>query len=142
MERLLKILKVRVVIKSIINETLKVIIISLGLLLGIVSFGYKMLILSDIPISFTTSEAIFSQLLFFVSTMFITLSLTSLKSIDGRSISLGILIFVFSFNLLVLGTDLTNDPPAVAQLQLAPVLHLAFLVVLNLFLLIKNWNNK
>ena len=115
---------------------------SLGLLLGIVSFGYKMLILSDIPISFTTSEAIFSQLLFFVSTMFITLSLTSLKSTNGRSISLGILIFVFSFNLLVLGTDLTNDPPAVAQLQLAPVLHLSFLVVLNLFLLIKNWNNK
>lgn len=115
---------------------------SFGFLFGFISFGYKMLILSDIPISFTSSEALFSQILFFVSTLFITFSLISLKSNRGRGISLGILTIALSFNLLVFGTDLTNATPAVAQLQLAPVLHLGFLVVLNLFLLFKSWNNK
>ncbi len=121
---------------------MSVIFMSLGLLFGLISFSYKMLIISDIPVSFTTTEALFSQLLFFIATLFFALFLASIKKNSVKGISIGFLILAFSFNLLVFRTDLANDSPALVQLQIAPVLHLGFLVVLNLFLLIKNWNKS
>ncbi|WP_270181174.1 hypothetical protein [Alkalihalobacillus sp. CinArs1] len=122
-------------IKSILKVTLTAVTMTMGCLVGLMAFGYKMLILSDIPVSFTTTEAIWSQTFFFVSTLLLAIALMSLKSKLGRGISLGVLVLIFLFNLLVLKTDITNDSAAVAQLQLAPVLHIGFLVVINLFLL-------
>ncbi|MCA0992124.1 hypothetical protein [Pseudalkalibacillus hwajinpoensis] len=78
-------------------------------LFGLISFRYKMVIISDILVSFTTTEALFSQLLFFIATLFIALSLASIKTNSVKGMSLGFLILAFPFNLLVFRTDLAND---------------------------------
>ncbi|MCA0969711.1 hypothetical protein LCM20_03770 [Halobacillus litoralis] len=109
-----------------------------GVALGILAFSFRTLILSDIPVSFSAPEGMTALLLLFSATAVLSITLLFLKT----NIGFGIMTMLFSlalfFTLQVLKTDLKNDPPAIAQLQLEPVLHSAFLLLFTITLWFRN----
>ncbi|KGP89986.1 hypothetical protein N780_07600 [Pontibacillus chungwhensis BH030062] len=125
--------------KNLLRSTLSSLLIGLGFLTGIFAFAYKMLILSDIPVSFSNSEAFVAQVLFFTSTTFISFGILAVKSDLGRVIAAGFIMLALLFNLPVFHTPLFDHMASVAFLQITPILHLSFLTLLSLYLLIRNW---
>ncbi|KGP73835.1 hypothetical protein [Pontibacillus yanchengensis] len=129
--------------KAKVSVLIRTIFICIGFLVAFVAFAYNGLILSDIPISYTTSEAITSQVFFFIATGLLLIGLHSIQSNLGRSITASIFILAFLFMVQVVwggALDATSNS-SVVQLQLAPVLHVGLLLLVNVYLLIKNWND-
>ncbi|QST00320.1 hypothetical protein IMZ31_01590 [Pontibacillus sp. ALD_SL1] len=125
--------------KNLLRSTVSSLLIGLGFITGILAFAYKMLILSDIPVSFSTSEALVAQMLFFIATTFISFGILAVRSNLGRVIAAGFIMLALLFNLSVFQTPLFDHRASVAFLQMTPILHLSFLTLLSLYLLIRNW---
>lgn len=125
--------------RNLFRSTWSSVLIGLGFLIGILAFAYKMLILSDIPVSFSTSEAFFAQVLFLIATTFVSFGIPAVNSNLGRVITAGFIMLALLFNLPVFQTPLFDHRASVALLQITPVLHLSFLTLLSLYLLIRSW---
>ncbi|WP_222599339.1 hypothetical protein [Aquibacillus kalidii] len=121
-----------------------VLLFFIGFLIGLMAFGYRVLILSDIPVSYTTSEAVTAQISFFIASAMLLIALVSLKNRIGLGITAIIFTFSFLFNIQVIPSMVqgTNSNSSIVQLELAPVLHLGLLLLVNVYLLIQNWKQK
>lgn len=126
-------------VNTLLQGILSMFLLATGFCMGFIAFAYKTLIMSDIPISFTVSEALFAHVLFLIATALICISLSTLPSNAGRGMITGSLILTIPLNLLLLPTNLPGDKAGVALLQLAPVLHACFLSAAGIYLFIANW---
>ncbi|RWZ59060.1 hypothetical protein EQV77_08910 [Halobacillus fulvus] len=110
-----------------------------GIILGVIAFAYNMLILSDIPVSFETDEAMTSQFLFFLATAMIG---TGVIMMNNQKLLGGLFIFIsfgFVLQLQVLGVLIDGESAAVPMLQLAPLLHTGLLLLLNAASMLQSW---
>lgn len=131
--------------KSKLNILLIVVLFFLGFSTGIFSFGYRVLILGDIPVSYTTSEALVAQISFFISTLLLLFALVSSNHKIVRYVTAGIFTLVFLFHLNVFpNSDMweSSYDSSIAQLELAPVLHAGLLMIFNYFLIVQQLLNK
>ncbi|QDP41240.1 hypothetical protein [Radiobacillus deserti] len=112
----------------------------MGYVTGGIAFGYKTLILSDIPVSFTTAEALIAQILFFIASGVLLIALLSFQTRIGLGITIWVLTFTLLFNSQVIRSEMweagTNS--SAEQLQLSPVLHVSLLLLVNVYLFIIN----
>lgn len=111
----------------------------LGVFILFSAYLIQLVITSDIPVNFSISEAIFLQLVLFISTvLFIFASiLLSKKSTRYVVIAIFTLIFVVTLSSFLTDTDAEYFTVSYALLTLPFVLQPLLLVLLNEFLIIK-----
>ncbi|QTD39942.1 hypothetical protein [Sporosarcina sp. Te-1] len=116
----------------------------LGSLIGFVTFMLQTIMISDIPVSFTATEALVIHILYFVSTLFLICGVISIPSRAAYGVALLLLTAVFLFNIQVLDRRMFHAgyDPALLQIQLAPVLHLGFVLIVALFMMILQWRRQ
>lgn len=114
------------------------------LILGVLCAGfatfYRLLITSDIPVSYTISEGLVVQIMFGISTIFFLFASSSLKSNKGKNIiaSLFSLLFVWNISMFTIHTDADYYDSSYAQLQLSSLLNSGIVMFFNYYLIVKS----
>lgn len=110
----------------------------LGSFVGFVTFVLQTVMLSDIPVSFTATEALVIQVLYFVSTLLLMGGVLLIPSRVGYGVALLLFTAVFLFNIQVFDRRMLQDSydPALLQIQMAPVLHVGLVILFTLFLFV------
>ncbi|MCG3087937.1 hypothetical protein [Sporosarcina cyprini] len=113
----------------------------LGSFVGFVTFVLQTVMLSDIPVSFTATEALVIQVLYFVSTLLLMGGVLLIPSRVGYGVALLLFTAVFLFNIQVFDRRMLHDSydPALLQIQMAPVLHVGLVILFTLFLFVLQW---
>ncbi|GKV55213.1 hypothetical protein NCCP2222_11600 [Sporosarcina sp. NCCP-2222] len=116
----------------------------LGSFVGFVTFMLQTVVLSDIPVSFTATEALVIQILYFVSTFLLMGGVLLIPSRVGYGVALLLFTAVFLFNIQVFDRRMLHASydPALLQVQMAPVLHLGLVILFTLFLFVLQWVKK
>ncbi|MBB4824569.1 hypothetical protein HNO89_001793 [Sporosarcina luteola] len=116
----------------------------LGNLVGFITFMLQTLMLSGNPVSFTATEALVIHVLYFVSTLLLICGVISTPSRAGYGVALLLFTAVFLFHIQVFDRRMFHAgyDPALIQLQLAPVLHLGFVLIVAFFMMILQWRRQ
>jgi hypothetical protein len=111
------------------NLTISSILFAVGYCLGILAFFYQVFISSDIPISFTTTEALLVQIVNFISTFIILVAYFSPNNKILHYIMLVFITIALVVQIIINRNIMLHEQPAVAILSLAPILHLSLLLL-------------
>ncbi|PWU70176.1 hypothetical protein DLJ74_01555 [Gracilibacillus dipsosauri] len=111
------------------NITFSSVLFVVGYCLGILVFLYQVFISSDIPISFTTTEALQVQILHFISTFFIFVAYFSSNNKILHYIMLGFITIALVIQIIINRNMMLHEQTAVVILSLAPLLHLSLLLL-------------
>ncbi len=119
-------------------------VILIFLILGILGRGLaslsSFLITSDIPVSYSTSEALVVHILFFISTIFFLLSSILYQSNKARILTGVLFALMFTYSIIIfiswIGADYYNA--SFAQLKITSLLNSGLIMVFNFFLVIKS----
>ena len=121
------------------KNVLLIILLSLGIILGVIAHMIRFVITSDIPVLYSESEAITVQVLFSLATLLLLLSTISFSSNKPRVIIGFIFLLLFIIDLIIykshFGAEYFNS--SFAQLQVASLLSAGILVLFNFFLVFR-----
>jgi hypothetical protein len=114
----------------------------LGLFFLILSYGYRFLITSDIPVNFSVSEALNLHLLIFISTFLFICGSVTITQKKISHILITILTLFFVINLFIFNTAKSAEyfSSSYAQLSIAFLLHPILIILFNIFLITKARN--
>ncbi|KPN94289.1 hypothetical protein AO843_23445 [Lysinibacillus sp. ZYM-1] len=101
------------------------------------SFAYRLLITSDIPVSYGMDEAITLHVLLFISTLlYICGSIISSQNGIHYTV-IAVLALFMMLNIYFLNSDAEYFDVSYAQIAIAFILHPLFVILMNIFMLLK-----
>lgn len=122
------------------RKTIIIVLLTLGILCRISASFIRFVITSDIPVSYTASEALTVQIIYAISTIFFLFALSIFQTNKGRIVTGGLFALLFIFGIMIFNIYMDGEyyNSSFAQLQISSLLYSALLMVYSFFLAIKN----
>ncbi|MGE7912714.1 hypothetical protein [Lysinibacillus xylanilyticus] len=101
------------------------------------AFAYRLVITSDIPVSYAIDEAITLHVLIFISTLFYICGSISGSLNAIRYTAIAVLTLFVMLNIYLLDTDAEYFNASYAQIAIAFILHPLLVILVNIFMQLK-----
>lgn len=122
------------------RKAIIIVLFALGILCRISASFIRFVITSDIPVSYTASEALTVQIIYVISTIFFLFALSIFQTNKARIVTGGMFALMFVFGIIVFNLHMDGEyyNSSYAQLQISSLLNSALLMVYSFFLVIKS----
>lgn len=121
------------------KNALIIILLSLGIISGGIANIFRFVITSDIPISYSSSEAITVQILFSLSTLLFLLASSTFRNNKPRIIAGIVFLLLFIIDIFIFKSHLGAEyfDSSYAQLQVSSLVSTGILILFNFYSVFK-----